>query len=509
MKDIFLGLLAESLQLQQTIFPAGLLKRLDGFDLELVIKDPDPFRPEARDVKQLEDPGRDGFPKLFVIRKPALLNELVDLFGKPGTDALQRLQLSRLEERFEILRLAFKDTGGVVVGPDFKRIVTLEFEKDPDLLENLNDGLLRNHRSNYIQFPLAFAGENPENPILMMKAVFFRQHGGLDILESGYQPEPTPGPGEVLLRVKACALNHLDLWTRQGMPGIKIPLPHILGCDVAGEVAKLGHGVRGAKEGQRVVVAPGISCGRCRFCRQGWDSLCDDYKILGLQTNGGYAEYVKVPARNLISVSKKLTFEEWASIPLVFLTAWHMLHTRAQLKKGETVLIHAAGSGVGSAALQIAKYLGARVFTTVGSPEKIRPAKALGADEVINYREKDFVAEVKRLTKNRGVDVVFEHIGPETFSKSLAALSKKGRVVTCGVTSGPLVNLDLRFVFVRQLSIFGSYMGGFKEFQRVIRRVERGRFKAVVDKVFPLKEAREAQARMLERKNFGKIVLVP
>lgn len=342
-----------------------------------------------------------------------------------------------------------------------------------------------------------------------MKAVFFRQHGGLEVLESGYQPEPSPGHGEVLVRVKACALNHLDLWTRQGMPGIKIPLPHILGCDVSGEAAKLGHGVRGIKAGQRVVVAPGISCGRCSPCRAGWDSLCDEYKILGLQVNGGYAEWVKVPARNVIPVSKKLTFEEWASVPLVFLTAWHMLVTRARLKKGESVLVHAAGSGVGGAAIQIAKHLGARVFTTVGSPEKIKPAKALGADEVINYREKDFSVEVKRLNKNRGVDVVFEHIGPETFQKSLASLCRKGRLVTCGVTSGPLVNLDLRFLFVRQLSVLGSYMGGLKELHRILRRMEGKKLKPVVDKVFPLKDAREAQARMLERKNFGKIVLVP
>lgn len=342
-----------------------------------------------------------------------------------------------------------------------------------------------------------------------MRAVFFREHGGVEKLEYGYLPEPVPGPGEVLVRVKACALNHLDIWTRQGMPGVKIPLPHILGCDIAGEVAKLGHGVRGISIGKKVVIAPGISCGRCPYCRAGWDSLCDHYKIMGLQVNGGYAEYVKAPARNLIPVSKKCTFEEWAAVPLVFLTAWHMLVTRAELKKGETVLIHAAGSGIGSAAIQIAKYLGARVFATVGSDEKIKRAKALGADEVINYEKKDFSLEVKRLNRGRGVDVVFEHIGPTTFQKSLASLARKGRLVTCGVTSGPLVNLDLRFLFIRQLSISGSYMGGMRELGKVIRRVERGKFKPVVDKVFPLREAQEAHARMLERKNFGKIVLVP
>lgn len=343
----------------------------------------------------------------------------------------------------------------------------------------------------------------------MMHAVFFREHGGLEKLEYGYQPEPAPGAGEVLVRVKACALNHLDLWTRQGMPGVKIPLPHILGCDVAGEVAKLGHGVRGIRIGKRVVAAPGLSCGRCHYCRGGWDSLCDDYKILGFQVDGGYAEYVRVPARNLIPVSKRWTFEEWASTPLVFLTAWHMLVTRAHLKKGESVLIHAAGSGVGSAAIQIAKFLGARVLTTVGSDEKIRLAKALGADEVINYEKKDFSLEVKRLNRNRGVDVVFEHIGPATFQKSLASLAPKGRLVTCGVTSGPTVNLDLRFLFVRQLSLFGSYMGGLRELHKVIRLLDKRKLRPVIDKVYPLREAAEAQSRMLERKNFGKIVLVP
>jgi NADPH:quinone reductase-like Zn-dependent oxidoreductase len=343
----------------------------------------------------------------------------------------------------------------------------------------------------------------------MMRAVFFKEHGGPEKLEYGYQPEPTPGSGEALVKVHAAALNRLDIWTRQSMPGVKISLPHILGCDIAGEVVKLGHGTSGITIGKKVIIAPGISCGHCSYCRTGWDSLCDHYKIIGFQINGGYAEYVKAPVRNLIPVTKKWTLEEWASVPLVFLTAWHMLVTRAELKKGESILIHAAGSGVGSAAIQIAKHLGAHVFTTVGSDEKIKRAKSLGADEVINYEKKDFSLEVKRLNKNRGMDVIFEHIGSATFPKSLAALARKGRVVTCGVTSGPLVNLDLRFLFVRQLSVIGSYMGGLSELKKVVRLLESGVLKPVVDKVFPLREAREAHQRMLERKNFGKLVLVP
>ncbi|MBI4115361.1 MAG: zinc-binding dehydrogenase [Candidatus Omnitrophica bacterium] len=342
-----------------------------------------------------------------------------------------------------------------------------------------------------------------------MHAVFFKEHGGVEKLEYGTILKPSPGPSEVLIQVKACALNHLDIWTRQGIPGVKIQLPHILGCDMSGEVAKLGHGVRGLAVGKKVVVAPGISCGRCHYCRTGWDSLCEGFRILGFQVNGGYAEYATVPARNVFPISKVWTFEEWASFPLVFLTAWHMLVTRANLKKGESILIHAAGSGIGSAAIQIAKYLGARVIATVGSDEKIKRAKSLGADEVINYETKDFSFEVKRYTRNRGVDVVFEHIGPKTFQKSIASLVRKGRLVTCGVTSGPMVNIDLRYLYVRQLTLLGSYVGGMKEFKKVLSLVQRRKLKPVLDKVFPLREAQEAQKRMLERHNFGKIVLVP
>jgi NADPH:quinone reductase-like Zn-dependent oxidoreductase len=342
-----------------------------------------------------------------------------------------------------------------------------------------------------------------------MRAVLFENHGGVDELTDSYLERPRPEAHEVLVKVKACALNHLDIWNLHGMPGAKISMPHVLGCDVAGEVVELGKKVKGIRLHKPVVVAPGIRCGKCDFCKTGWDSLCPSYKILGFQVNGGYAEYVKVPAENIIPVSDRLSYEEWASMPLVFLTAWHMLVTRAQLKKRETVLIHAAGSGVGSAGIQIAKYLGAHVITTAGSDEKLKRAKSIGADEAINYRKKDFVSEVYRLTRGRGVDVVLEHIGPETFSKSLSCLVKKGRLVTCGVTSGPTLNLDLRFVFVRQLAILGCYMGGLHELKKVIRLAEKKKIKPIVDKVFPLREARSALERMQARQNFGKIVLTP
>lgn len=342
-----------------------------------------------------------------------------------------------------------------------------------------------------------------------MRAVVFENHGGVENLQYTYVEAPHPGPHAVLVKVKACALNHLDAWTLMGMPGAKIPLPHILGCDVAGEVVQLGSRVKGIPLHKPVVIAPGLSCRKCEFCRSGWDSLCEHYRILGFQIRGGYAEFVKAPAENIIPVSSKWSFEEWASVPLVFLTAWHMLVTRARLKKKETVLIHAAGSGVGSAGIQIAKYLGARVITTVGSEEKVKKAKAIGADEVILYQKKDFAEEAKRLTHGRGVDVVLEHIGPETFSKSVSAMAKKGRLVTCGVTSGPVANLDLRYLFVRQQSIAGCYMGGIRELKKVVRLVRKKKLRPVVDKIFPLREARAALERMLSRQNFGKIILTP
>ena len=340
-----------------------------------------------------------------------------------------------------------------------------------------------------------------------MRAVFIKEHGDVHQLISGDLPKPQIASEEALVRIRACALNHLDIWTRQGMPGIKIPMPHVLGCDISGEVAEIRSNSGSVKEGTRVIVCPGISCGNCKWCKMGWDSLCDQYKILGFQIDGGYAEFAKVPAKNLIPVSERFNFTEWASCPLVFLTAWHMLNTRAGLKEGETVLIQAAGSGVGIAAIQIAKMKGAKVITTVGSNEKIAKAKALGADHVINYNQTDFPKEIHVITKAAGVDVVIEHIGAETFMKSLACLSKKGRLVTCGVTSGPNVQIDIRFLFVRQHTIMGSYMGGKGELVEVAQHLESGRLRPVVDAVFSLTEAQKAHERMLDRKNFGKIVL--
>ncbi|HOW58123.1 MAG TPA: zinc-binding dehydrogenase [Candidatus Omnitrophota bacterium] len=345
--------------------------------------------------------------------------------------------------------------------------------------------------------------------MIKMRAVIFKKHGETKELEEAYVPIPDLGKRDVLVKVRACALNHLDLWTLAGMPGAKITMPHILGSDVAGEVVEKGKKVHGIPLYKPVIVAPGISCGKCDYCKSGWDSLCRQYRILGFQENGGYAEYVKVPARNIIPVTKQLSMEAWASIPLTFLTAWHMLVKRAAIQKKNSVLVHGAGSGVGSAAIQIAKLFKARVLATVGRQEKVKCAKALGADEVINYTEKDFVTEVLRFTKAEGVDIVFDHLGGETFTKSIHCLKKKGRLVTCGVTTGRSVNLDLRYVYSRQLSIVGSYMGGIHELERIVRRVRAGKLHPVVDKVFPLREARQALNRMIARDHFGKIILKP
>ena len=343
-----------------------------------------------------------------------------------------------------------------------------------------------------------------------MKAVIFRKTGSVKNLEYTDVPKPQAGRGEVLVHVEACALNHLDLWILTGSIAAPISMPHILGCDIAGVVESCGPGVRGIKPGEKVIVAPGVRGGKSNFYKTGiWDSLAPGYQIIGFQNNGGYAEFAKVPAENIIPVSNRYSFEEWAAVPLVFLTAWHMLVTHAKLKRNETVLIQAAGSGIGSAAIQIAKHIGAKVITTAGSDAKAKLAQKLGANHVINYKKKDFVQEVKAITQNQGVDVAFEHIGPETLSKSLLCLKKRGRLVHCGVTSGALATLDLRHLYFNQIQVQGSYMGGLNELKQVIRLVELGKLKPVVDKVFPLAQAAAALQRMIDRKNFGKIILKP
>lgn len=311
------------------------------------------------------------------------------------------------------------------------------------------------------------------------------------------------------MRVKACAINHLDLWIRQGIPAYQITLPHISGCDVAGVVERLGAGVTTLKVGDRVVLAPGLSCGTCEWCRRGDDNVCARYGIRGAKTDGGYAELTLARAADVFPLPSRCSFEEAAAYPLVFLTAWHMLATRAKLQAGETVLVQAAGSGVGHAAVQIAKHLKATVYATVGADAKIPKAKALGAEEVMQYQRDDVLKRVQVLTDGRGVDVVVEHIGPQTWETSLKALAKGGRLVTCGATTGPSVPLDLRYVFSRQLSIVGALMGTRAELDAVTQLISAGTLKPAVDMVFPLRDARAAQERLLNRHVFGKLVLAP
>jgi len=340
-----------------------------------------------------------------------------------------------------------------------------------------------------------------------MKAVIFSEHGGPEVLRYAERPEPEMGPEEVLIRVRACALNHLDLWVRRGMPGIAIPMPHIPGSDIAGEVARVGANVVGVKAGERVLLSPGISCGQCVYCLKGNDNFCRQYTLFGYRVDGGYAEYVRSPAVNAIPIPAKLGFEEAAALPLVFLTAWHMLITRAQLKPDETVLVLGAGSGVGSAAIQIAKVAGARVIATAGSELKLQKAKELGADDVFLHTIKHWSREVKRLTERRGVDVVVEHVGEATWQESLASLAAGGRLVTCGATTGYDGRIDLRYLFSRHLSILGSYMGSKAELYSVLDLVNRGLVKPVIDTVMPLEKASDAHARLEKREQFGKIVL--
>ena len=343
-----------------------------------------------------------------------------------------------------------------------------------------------------------------------MKAVTFHQHGGPERLTFEDVPLPALKAGEVLVRVKACALNHLDIWVRQGIPNYTIPLPHISGCDVSGVVERIGEGTDASYPvGQPVVVSPGISCWQCESCLAGKDNFCPTYHLLGAGVHGGYAEYVKVPARNLLPMPPGLTFEQAAAYPLVSVTAWHMVKTLADVQPGETVLVMGAGSGVGSMAIQLARLLEARVISTVGADDKIEKAEAIGAEMVINHAREDVAQCVHTFTGGRGVDVVIEHIGQAVWDQCLRSLARGGRLVTCGATSGPENLLDARYVYSRQLTIRGSYMGTRAELLEASRFIEAGNVRPVVDSVFPLSEARQAQERMLARKMFGKIILVP
>ena len=340
-----------------------------------------------------------------------------------------------------------------------------------------------------------------------MRAAVIRGHGGPEVVEICELPTPEPGPGQVRLRVYATALNHLDLWVRRGIPGVPPAFPHVGGCDIAGTIDALGPGVEGWEVGQRVVVNPQLSCGRCRYCLRGQDNLCLQFAIVGEHTWGGMAEYVLVPAANLEPIPEGFSFEEAVACALVFPTAWRMLLTGARLQPGETVLVLGAGGGVNTAAIQIAKLLGCEVWVTAGSEEKMRRARELGADWVLSYRDPDWSRRVWERTDKRGVDVIVDNVGQATWATSLRLLAREGRLVTVGATTGPIGETDIRYVFWRQLRIIGSTMANRAEFMDVFRLIWRRQLRPVIDRVLPLEEARRAHEILERGEQFGKIVL--
>lgn len=342
-----------------------------------------------------------------------------------------------------------------------------------------------------------------------MKCVRIHAHGGVEQLIAEEVATPAVGPNDVLVQVKATSVNHLDIWVRQGLPGVKFPLPMIPGVDAAGIVAGTGETVRHVKAGDRVVVAQGISCGHCKYCLNGDDNLCKDYRLIGEHRDGADAEYIAVPARNIIKLADSIAFETAAAVALVFLTAWQMLVDKAKVKPAEDVLVIGVGSGVGSAGVQIAKMLGARVIATTSSEEKAAKAVELGVDEVINYKKQNVLEEIRRLTDKKGVDVVFDHIGASVWEENIKALSKGGRLVTCGATSGYDAKTDLRYVFYKQLQILGSTMGRKGDLVTILKLIEQGKLKPVIDRVMPLAAVREAHRIVEEGRHFGKVVLIP
>lgn len=340
-----------------------------------------------------------------------------------------------------------------------------------------------------------------------MRAMVLEGFGGTENLKLRDDfPNPEPKEDEVLVRVKAVALNHLDIWVRKGALAVKPELPHILGSDVSGVVEEVGKLVRDFSVGDEVVIAPGLSCGLCYECQNGMDNLCRHFDILGLRSKGGYAEFVAVPARNLIRKPKNLSFEEAASYPLTFLTVWNALVEKGGLRPFSRVLVWGGSSGVGVAGVQIAKLFGAFVIATAGSEDKMRRCKELGADLVLNHYEEDVVKRVRETFKE-GVDIVMDHVGSATFWKSVECLRKGGKLVFFGTTTGDRTEIDIRYVFVREIGLEGVYMGRRATLFKITELFERGLLRPVVDSVFPLEEARRAHERLEKSEHFGKIVL--
>lgn len=343
-----------------------------------------------------------------------------------------------------------------------------------------------------------------------MKAVRFHEHGGPEVLRYEEVADPTPRPTEVLLHVKAVALNHLDVWLRKGLPGMAIPLPKIGGCDIAGEVAAAGPLCSRIAVGQRILVSPGISCGQCAACLRGDDNLCRAFKVVGgYALDGGCADLVCVPEVNCIPVPDCLDYPGAAAVPVTFVTAWNMLVRQARVSAGEDVLVMGVGSGVGTAAVQIAKLFGARVIGVAGTDEKLARAKTLGADEAINYARQDLAQEIRRLTGKRGADVVLEHVGGATWQKLIPNIASGGRLVTCGASAGYEGSVDIRYLFSKSISILGAFLGTKSDMLTVVGHLARGRLHPVIDRTLPLSECAEGHRLLEERAVFGKVVLTP
>lgn len=343
-----------------------------------------------------------------------------------------------------------------------------------------------------------------------MKAAIFYKRGGLDVIKYEEVVEPTLNAGEVLIRVRTCGVNHLDIYTREGSHGVKAPLPHIGGLEPAGEIAALGPGVRNFTIGERILVGAFTSDGTCPLCLAGHDNLCVNRKIIGVSVDGGFAQYVKVPETAAIRLPENVSYLQASAIPAAFGTAWHMLNFRARVKPAEWVLVLAVGSGVGSAAVQVAKHLGATVIATSSSDDKLELAREFGADYVINYsKTPNFQYEVRRITEGRMVDVVFEHVGQTTWKQSVASLRATGRLVTCGGSSGRWGESDIWGIFWQELSLLGSNGCTHREFYMLLDMFAAGKFRAIVDRTFPLSELAQAQQYLIDRKQFGKVVVIP
>ena len=340
-----------------------------------------------------------------------------------------------------------------------------------------------------------------------MKAVVVTEHGELDKVKLTDIAKPGLAAGEVLIQVKSAALNHLDIWVRKGRPGVKLSMPHVLGSDGAGVVSEIGAGVEGIAVGDEVLINPGLSCGKCEYCRRGEQSECVSFGVLGMVSPGTFAEYVAVPAGNVYRKPAHLNFDESAALPLAYVTAWRMLMTRAGLKPGQTLLIHGIGGGVALAALQLAKLAGAVVIVTSSSDEKLKRAEQLGANNRINYKTNDVASAVRDITVGRGVDVVFETVGAATWPVDFACVRRGGKIVICGVTSGAKADTNLHALYWNQVTVMGSAMGSNEDFRGMLSAISAVKLKPVVDSVFTLDRFYEAVTRMEQGAQFGKIVL--